>query len=252
MGLRTFFANEAVIPVVGVVCVPCDGATSIAYNSEVELCRKNAVSHPRGGGRGGGRGVGGRKARRGREEQKAMATHPGTHGQSGQSGQSSIGCRRARWRTTWRGEVCTVDTRRVPVANLDQQALVILTRRAVASGDGGRQAGGRYLGAEVGTIVCSANKQSSMATCPKRRRVGSRQVMWGHVGREAVTGGQLSHRLRDIAQAWPDLWVPVVTCPGTYQISQRWPEPPNFPAPGCRACVSATVSLLPAAASLGR
>lgn len=47
MGLHTLFANEAVIPVIGVVCVPCDGAAPVAYNSKVKLCRDNAVSYPR-------------------------------------------------------------------------------------------------------------------------------------------------------------------------------------------------------------
>lgn len=47
-GKRTLFANEAVIAVIGVVRVPCDGAASVAYDSEVELCRDNAVSYPRG------------------------------------------------------------------------------------------------------------------------------------------------------------------------------------------------------------
>lgn len=46
-GGRTLFANETVIPVIGVVCVPRDGAASIAYDSEVELCRDNAVSYPK-------------------------------------------------------------------------------------------------------------------------------------------------------------------------------------------------------------
>lgn len=44
---RTLFANETVIAVIGVVRVPCDGAASVAYDSEVELCRDNAVSYLR-------------------------------------------------------------------------------------------------------------------------------------------------------------------------------------------------------------
>lgn len=44
---RTLFANETVIAVIGVVRVPCDGAASVAYDSEVELCREDAVSYPR-------------------------------------------------------------------------------------------------------------------------------------------------------------------------------------------------------------
>lgn len=36
---RTLFANEGIVPVIGVVCISGRCASSIAQDSEVELCR---------------------------------------------------------------------------------------------------------------------------------------------------------------------------------------------------------------------
>lgn len=45
---HTLFADETVIPVIRVVCIPRNSTASVAYDSEVELCRDMAVSYPRG------------------------------------------------------------------------------------------------------------------------------------------------------------------------------------------------------------
>lgn len=70
---RTLFSNQAVVAVVGVVCVTCNGTAAVTDNTEVEfwmskvsdLSNKHAHRFPEG-----------------------KLTYPGTHGQSGPSDRS--------------------------------------------------------------------------------------------------------------------------------------------------------------------